>query len=145
MPVTWGAQGWEFSKGEGVPQSRLEPQRQGTGLQRVLTEAQEKQRRRVNCQVRQVVSWAWPQAGPSAGVSPWSHPGWCPQGLGLGLGWALALLSAVSLALALVPAADPQDASKVSLTPSATPTHGADRAGHAKQRDWARLPVGTPA
>lgn len=60
-----------------------------------------------------------PQAGPSAGVSLWSHPGWCPLGLGL----ARVLLSAVPAALALAPAEDTQDATKVSLTLNATPTH----------------------
>lgn len=106
--------------GEEVARSCPEPRQQDTGLQQALGEARGKQWW-VNCQVRQV-SWARPQAGPSTGVSLWSHPGWCPQGLGLGL--ALARLSAVSVVLALVPAADPQDATKVSLTPSATPTHG---------------------
>lgn len=120
MLVTWGVQGWELLKDKEVAQSCPEPQQQDTGLQPALGEAQRKQWW-VNCQVRQV-SWVCPQAGPSTGVSLWSHPGWCPQGLGLGL--ALPRLSAVSVALALVPAVDPQDGTKVSLTPSATPTHG---------------------
>lgn len=120
--MTRGAQDWELLKVEEVAQSCLEPQQQDTGLQQALAEAQEKQWW-VNCQVRWA-SWVHPLVGPSAGVSLWSHPGWCPQGLGMGSGLALALLSAVSVVLALVPAADPQDATKASLTPSATPTHG---------------------
>lgn len=119
MLVTWGAQGWELLKWEEVAQSCLEPRKQDTELQKALVEVQEKQWW-VSCQVRQV-SWVFSRAGPSAGLSPWSHPGWRPQDLGL----AFALLSAVPVALALTPAADPTGSNQgFSDSMSATPTHG---------------------
>lgn len=61
----------------------------------------------MSCRVRQV-DWVCPQVGPSAGVSLWSHPGWCLQELGLALG----PLPAVPVPLAPAPMGDPEDAAK---------------------------------